>query len=137
MKLAIPLGLLIVLALISCGCMTMSPASPVTTSPTAAMMTISPQTIAHSGGSGVTIPIRIKENNFDPDFITVKVGTTVVWTNEDPRTHTVTYLGSDIMRFDSGPLATGQTFSNAFTAPGRYVYTDKQYSYMKGTVLVE
>ena len=138
MKRAIPLGLLLVLALISCGCTTSpSPASPVTAAPTATVFTTPLQTIAYSGGSGVTIPVRIRENNFDPDFVTVKVGTTVIWTNEDPRTHTVTYLGNDVMRFDSGQLTTGQSFRNAFTAPGRYIYTDKQYSSMKGTILVE
>ena len=138
MKRAIPFGLLLVLALISSGCMTSSPpATPVTAAPTAAVLTTPIQTLAHSGGSGVTIPVRIRENNFDPDFVTVKVGTTVVWTNEDPRTHTVTYLGNDVMRFDSGQLTTGQSFMNTFTAPGRYIYTDKQYSSMKGTILVE
>ena len=45
--------------------------------------------------------------------------------------------GNDVMRFDSGPLATKQSFSNTFTAAGRYIYTCKQYSFMKGTVLVE
>jgi plastocyanin len=138
MKLAIPFGLLLVLALISSGCTTSSsPASPVTAAPTAAVLTTPPQTLALSGGSGVTFPIRIKENSFDPDFVTIKVGTTVVWTNEDPRIHTVTYLGNDVMRFDSGQLTTGQSFRNAFMAPGRYIYTDKQYSSMKGTILVE
>ncbi|MCX6691541.1 MAG: hypothetical protein NTW33_05680 [Methanoregula sp.] len=87
MKRAIPLGLLLVLALISCGCTTSSsPASPVTAAPTAAVLTTPLQTLAHSGGSGVTIPIRIKESSFDPNFVTVKVGTTVIWTNEDPGT---------------------------------------------------
>jgi len=138
MKLAIPFGLLLVLALISSGCTTSSsPASPVTAAPTAAVLTTPPQTLAHSGGSGVTIPIRIKENSFDPNFVTVKVGTTVIWTNEDPGTHTVTYTGNDVMRFDSLPLATGQSFRNTFTAAGRYTYTCKQHSFMTGTVLVE
>lgn len=138
MKLAIPCALLLVLALVSCGCMTSSsPSASPSGAPTAVVSASVPPTLSHSGGSGVTIPVRIRENNFDPDFVTVKVGTTVVWTNEDPRTHTVTYLGNDVMRFDSGPLSTGQSFSNTFTAPGRYIYTDKQYSSMKGTVLVE
>lgn len=138
MKLAVPSILLLVFALISCGCMTSSaPSAPSTGAPAVTASEPVPPTLAHSGGSGVTIPVRIKENTFDPDFVTVKVGTTVVWTNEDPRTHTVTYLGSDVMRFDSGTLATGQTFKNTFTAPGRFRYTDKQYSYMTGTVLVE
>jgi plastocyanin len=88
-------------------------------------------------GSGVIIPIRIKENSFDPDFVTVKVGTTVIWTNEDPGTHTVTYTGNDVMRFDSGPLVTKQSFPNTFLTAGRYTYTCKQHSFMTGTVLVE
>jgi plastocyanin len=138
MKRAISFGLLLVFALISSGCTTSSsPASPLTAAPTAAVLTTPLQTLAHSGGSGVTIPVRIRENNFDPNFVTVKVGTTVIWTNEDPGTHTVTYTGNDVMRFDSGPLATGQAFPNTFLTAGRYTYTDKQYSSMKGTILVE
>ena len=138
MKRAIPFGLLLVLTLISCGCtMASSPASPVTAAPTAAVFTTPLQTLAHSGGSGVTIPIRIKESSFDPNFVTVKVGTTIIWTNEDPGTHTVTYTGNDVMRFDSGPLATRQSFENTFTESGRYTYTCKQHSFMTGTVLVE
>ena len=138
MKRAIPFGLLLVLALISSGCTTSSsPASPVTVAPTAAVSTTPLQTLAHSGGSGVIIPIRIKENSFDPDFVTVKVGTTVIWTNEDPGTHTVTYTGNDVMRFDSGPLVTKQSFPNTFLTAGRYTYTCKQHSFMTGTVLVE
>ena len=55
MKLAIPFGLLLVLALISSGCMTSSsPASPVTAAPTAAVFTTPIQTLAHSGGQDVT-----------------------------------------------------------------------------------
>ena len=138
MKRAIPFGLLLVLTLISCGCTTSSaPASPVTAAPTAAVSAAPLQTLAHIGGSGVTIPIRIKESSFDPNFVTVKVGTTIIWTNEDHGTHTVTYTGNDVMRFDSGPLATRQSFENTFTESGRYTYTCKQHSFMTGTVLVE
>lgn len=96
-----------------------------------------PPTIAHSGGTGVTVSIRMKENSFDPNFVTVKVGTTIRWTNEDSRYHTVTYTGTGATRFDSGRLAKGESFSNTFTEPGRYIYADTQHASMTGTILVE
>jgi plastocyanin len=79
----------------------------------------------------------MRENSFDPNFITVKAGTTVEWTNEDTIPHTVTFTGEGQTRFDSGSIAKGQSFSNTFLVPGRYPYACTQHSFMTGTVVVE
>ncbi len=53
-----------------------------------------------------------------PDPITVTIGTTVTWTNEDPEAHSVT---SDGLLFDAD-LAPGESFSYTFTERGTYSY---------------
>jgi plastocyanin len=138
MKTVLACAILIVIALICCGCTTApsSPAASTGVSP-ATVSVAPPGTISNAGGTGVTIQIRIRENSFDPDLVTVKVGTTVVWTNEDPIAHTVTYTGTGATKFDSGNIAKGQSFKNTFTAPGRYKYADTQRSFMEGTIVVE
>jgi plastocyanin len=60
--------------------------------------------------------------------ITVPVGTTVIWTNLDLATHTVTSL-QDL--FDSGGLS---PFSYTFTEPGVYSYRFMIHPQMRGTV---
>lgn len=96
-----------------------------------------PQTIAHSGGPGATVNVRIKENSFDPATLQIKKGTTVVWINEDRTEHTVTYVGEGPTRFDSGNIAFGQSFSNTFNTRGRYRYACTQHAFMQGTIDVE
>jgi plastocyanin len=56
---------------------------------------------------------------FQPQTLTVPVGTTVVWMNADAFEHTVT---ADDGSFDSGLFGTGGTFAWTFSAPGTYGY---------------
>ena len=69
---------------------------------------------------------------FKPSTITVPVGATVIWTNTDPVTHTVT---SSNGVWDSGDLSTDQSFVYTFNATGTYNYHDK-YQNFAGTVIV-
>ena len=75
-----------------------------------------------------------------PDTIQVKVGDTVMWTNDDDTLHTVTSgsgtdenMGAD---FDSGMMATGKTFEHTFTAGGEYPYFCMVHPDMIGKVIV-
>ncbi len=77
--------------------------------------------------------IAIKNLGFDPQTITVPVGTVVTWTNYDTVSHTVT---SDNGTFDSDSLKSGAQFRNEFSRPGTYEFHCKIHPYMKGTVLV-
>jgi manganese oxidase len=66
-----------------------------------------------------------KNNKFVPDTLTVKVGTTVTWVNQDGYVHTVTSGTSPSDRsglFDSGNLNGGETFSFTFDKAGTYDY---------------
>jgi plastocyanin len=70
---------------------------------------------------------------FSPASLTVPAGTTVVWTNQDTVTHTVTAADKS---FDSGNLLPGRTYSRTFTTPGTYPYICQIHSFMTGTVTV-
>jgi len=83
-------------------------------------------------GATATAPV-IKNFEFSPNPIKVKVGTKVTWTNEDGTDHTVQ---SDGGTFSSPHLASGQSFSFTFTKPGTYTYHCAIHTYMTGTVVV-
>ena len=67
-----------------------------------------------------------------PARLDVETGTTVTWTQEDAGAHTVTsgtveQGGAGVTempddRFDSGEIATGDTFEFTFNEPGTYPY---------------
>ena len=78
--------------------------------------------------------VEIENFAFTPATITVKVGTTVTWTNKDTVRHTVT---SDKGLFDSGLFGKGESFSFTFTEAGTYTYHCTPHPNMKGTIIVE
>jgi plastocyanin len=69
---------------------------------------------------------------FSPSDVTVAVGGTVTWTNNDSVAHTAT--GDS---FDSGSLAPGKSFSQTFTAAGTFPFHCSIHSGMTGTVTVK
>lgn len=77
-------------------------------------------------------PVTIKDFAFQPAELTIKVGDTVTWTNEDSAIHTATGDG-----FDSGNLGKGETFSHTFNEIGTFDYICTIHPYMKGKVVVE
>jgi plastocyanin len=84
------------------------------------------------GGSGNTV--SISGFKYAPGSLTVKAGTTVIWTNKDASTHTVT---SDNGAFtSSGNLATNDTYSFLFTTAGSFPYHCAIHPSMKGTIVV-
>jgi amicyanin len=81
--------------------------------------------------------ITIKGLEFNPAILTVKVGTTVTWTNMDAVPHTVTSKTPSPEAFNSGMLQQGQNFSHTFTQWGTYSYFCTVHTYMSGKVIVE
>jgi len=79
---------------------------------------------------------------FDPNTITIKVGTTVTWTNQDAMLHTVTSgtstgtAGTPDGQFNSGFIAEGATWSHTFTAAGEFPYFCTPHPWMIGKVIV-
>jgi len=70
---------------------------------------------------------------FKPQTVSVQVGDTVVWTNNDTSLHTTTADGG---AWDSGDLGHGDTFSFTFATPGTYTYHCSRHPSMTGTVTV-
>lgn len=78
---------------------------------------------------------------FVPSEVTINVGDTVVWTNSDTATHTVTSgtvddPGSWGVLFDSGLGKPGSTFQFTFTEAGEYPYLCQLHPWMLGKVIV-
>jgi plastocyanin len=78
--------------------------------------------------------VQIKDFEFAPSKVTIKVGGTVTWTNEGASAHTVT---ADDGSFDSGQLQKGKTFSRTFDSTGTFSYHCSIHSSMKAQVVVE
>lgn len=82
---------------------------------------------------GQSVLVEIKKHTYDPDSITVPVGTHVVWRNFDSVPHTATSTNG---LFDSGIMDEGENFSYTFQDPGTYDYYCPIHPYMKARVIV-
>ncbi len=89
-------------------------------------------------GSGVSAPpntVIIKNFTFNPQTLSVKLGTKVTFTNEDSTGHTATGTGSSAS-IKSPTLNNGQSYTVTFTKRGTYQYVCSIHPYMKGTITV-
>ncbi len=66
-----------------------------------------------------TITVHELDYAFLPLQMTIPVGTTVIWVNDEQPKHTAT---ADDGHFDSGDQSLGDTYSYTFTEPGDYPY---------------
>ena len=87
-----------------------------------------------AAGSGKVVSVAMKGFKFVPADVSVKVGDTVVWTNEDSVPHTVE---SSDKSFKSDELSHGDTFSFTFTKAGKYDYICGIHQSMHGSVTVQ
>ena len=78
--------------------------------------------------------VKIDNFTFNPQQITVPVGTTVTWINHDDIPHTAT---SKTGVFKSKVLDTDEKFSFTFATPGSYPYFCALHPHMTGTIVVE
>lgn len=85
----------------------------------------------------MSVEVAMEGNTFQPGEVTVAVGGTVTWTNEDSVTHTVTAgtRGNPTGEFDESVEA-GGTFSYTFEEPGVVDYYCSIHPGMDGTVIV-
>jgi 3',5'-cyclic-AMP phosphodiesterase len=83
---------------------------------------------------GETVQAAIDNFSFTPKEMTVKAGSTVVWTNKDDIPHTVT---SDNNLFASPVLDTNQSFPFTFASAGKFTYFCKLHPKMTGVVTVQ
>ena len=99
------------------------------TAKAASMM--APAVAAPSGATHVAI----SNYAFAPAALSVPVGTTVTWTNDDTAPHTVT-VSSGPQTFSSPQLSRGDTFSFTFTKAGTYEYYCAVHPSMVASVTV-
>ena len=92
--------------------------------------------VQNSSGNAVTT----QNDAFNPKSLTVAMGTTVTWTNNDNIAHTVTsgVPGTPDGIFNSGNMGKGQTFSYMFNSKGTFKYYCSVHpDIMTGTVTVQ
>lgn len=79
------------------------------------------------------LEIYIDNFTFQPAELSIKVGTTVTWTNRDDIPHTVVSAG----KFRSKTLDTDDKFTFTFTNAGDYKYFCSLHPHMTGMIKVE
>jgi nitrite reductase (NO-forming) len=79
---------------------------------------------------------------YSPQALTVAVGTTITWINDDSVFHTITSgtsngtTGTPNGDFDSGEVQSGETFEHTFDTPGTFDYFCTPHPWMIGQVEV-
>ena len=109
-------------------------APPAATSTKAAGTTTAPQATAAGTAAAQGTSVTIKDFQFTPAAVTIKVGGAVTWTNDGPSTHDVT---ADDGSITSGSLATGKTYSHTFDTAGTFAYHCGIHPNMKAQVVVQ
>jgi len=146
-----------ILLVLVCGCTQLTQPAPVqaeatpvpihSSTPKLATVVATPHAILTTGSVSPTLQnsvsantIRINRKGFDPASITVAVGSTVRWVNEDstadPGLYNPTHRISLVNVKDSSLLSPGQSWSWIFDQPGTYDYSDMIHSALSGTVIV-
>lgn len=77
----------------------------------------------------------IKNFAFSPNPITIQVGDTVTWTNQDSAPHTATSDTPGL--FDTGQIQQNQSKSITFTQAGTFTYHCSVHPNMKATLIVQ
>ena len=78
--------------------------------------------------------VTIASLQFQPATVTVEVGDTVTWSNQDGVPHTAT---ADDGSFDTGTISGGASASQTFTTAGSIPYHCEVHPSMTGTVVVQ
>jgi plastocyanin len=116
----ITLGVLLTVATAACG----SSNNPTTPTPTPTAMSVSIPVGARTLGA----------NSFVPNPVTVTVGSTVTWINNDTITHDSI---SDSGVWNSGNIPAGGQFAFTFQSKGTFTYKCTIHPGMVGTVNVQ
>ncbi len=78
--------------------------------------------------------ISITAKGFNPDTLTVKVGSTVTWSNATKDAQSFTSDTANL--FDSGSVAAGATYTFTFTQAGTFTYHSTITPTLTGKVVV-
>ena len=80
-----------------------------------------------------TTEVRMAGSRFAPLDITVSVGTSITWINDDSLPHTATATDRS---WSSGNLAPGDRYSRTFAVDGTYPYVRTYHPWMQATITV-
>jgi amicyanin len=92
-----------------------------------------PTTASPGPAPAARADVGIINFKFTPATLTVKVGTTVVWTNKDAIAHTVNITNGNI---NSKVLNQSDQFTYTFATAGTYNYICSIHPFMHGSVTV-
>lgn len=87
--------------------------------------------LATASVSAADRTVTISGFAYSPDPVTINVGDTVTWTNDDGQAHTATGSG-----WNTGDLGNGESGSVTFQAAGTFQYMCGIHPAMRGTVVV-
>lgn len=87
--------------------------------------------VSQTQPENLSASVSIKNFAFNPTPLTIKVGTTVTWTNNDSAPH---QIKSDT--FNSAMLSNGGNFQFTFSAVGQYSYLCSVHPSMQGQIIV-
>jgi len=139
MRLNILILLILIFGIIMVGCSQQQKAEEGKEETSAPSETLIPTTTGTEdddvkGESTAITEVFIEGFAFKPNSITIPIGTTIKWTNEDDTTHTVT---SEDGIFDSGDIKNGETYSYTFNEAGSFKYYCTIHPSMRAIVVVE
>jgi len=110
----------------------------------ASMVAIAPEafaaTVTNAPGSSTPGCEDTAEGCFIPSPVTIDIGETVTWENNDTAAHTATggsAADGPSGVFDSSLIIAGSSFSHTFDSVGTYDYFCMVHPWMSGTVIVE
>ena len=110
-------------------------APPPTEEPATPATPEAPDTAAVAAPPAATVEIAMVDDRFEPNYVEVLAGTTVIWVNKGGNWHSVAAFDGS---FESKKLANGESFSVLLDTPGLYQYICKHHGMqgMMGRVVV-
>jgi plastocyanin len=107
--------------------------TPVPATATAASTRSTPAA-ANTPPPAATVTVTVKDFEFSPPNLTIKVGDTVLWSNSGPAPHTATSRNGV---WDTGELKMGESSYFTFNQPGSFAYFCAIHPRMRGVISVE
>lgn len=98
-----------------------------------AAFAVMPVRVSRGEGNASLATIKIENFTYNPNAVTVPVGTTVTWVNNDIVPHDVV---SDDKSFKSKLLEKDEHFSYVFSKPGTYHYVCSIHPRMNANIVV-
>ena len=100
----------------------------------AALIALMALVVMNGNANAADAQVKIANFTFEPPVLTVKVGTTVTWVNDDDIPHLVAEKDG---KFRSSALDTDEKFSQTFKDAGTIEYFCAIHPRMTGKIVVE